>query len=73
MSIIVTIITFWHFQETSVALEVGSSVLLPPVQQRLELLLSLLPEDPSSIVGLTSGQVGVSVFLIVSGAASCME
>lgn len=39
------------------ALEVGASVLLPPVHERLELLLSILPEDPSSIVGLTAGQV----------------
>jgi hypothetical protein len=38
-------------------LEAGASVLLPPVQERLEMLLSILPEDPSSIVGLTTGQV----------------
>ena len=44
-------------QVASDALEVGSSVLLPPVVDRLELLLSLLPEHPSLITTLTTGQV----------------
>lgn len=48
----------WYaIQEISLSLEVGSSVLLPPVHQRLDLLLSILPEDPSAIMSLTSGQV----------------
>jgi hypothetical protein len=44
-------------QVASDALEVGSSVLLPPVVDRLDLLLSLLPEQPSLINTLTTGQV----------------
>ena len=48
------------FQVASDALEVGSSVLLPPVVDRLELLLSLLPEEPSLISKLTTGQVRTS-------------
>ena len=49
----------WRVQETSKALEVGASVLLPPVHERLDMLLAILPEDPSSIVGLTTGQVHI--------------
>ena len=46
-------------QVASDALEVGSSVLLPPVVDRLDLLLSLLPEQPSLINTLTTGQVHI--------------
>ena len=44
-------------QVTSEALEVGSSVLLPPILDRLDLLLSILPEVPSLLTSLTTGQV----------------
>ena len=44
-------------QVASDALEVGSSVLLPPVTDRLDLLLSILPADPTQIASLTTGQV----------------
>ena len=44
-------------QEASKALEIGQSVLLPPVLDRVELLLTILPEEPSEIASLTAGQV----------------
>ena len=44
-------------QEASKALEIGQSVLLPPVLDRVELLLTILPEEPSEIASLTPGQV----------------
>ena len=44
-------------QEASKALEIGQSVLLPPVLDRMELLLAVLPEEPSQITSLTAGQV----------------
>ena len=44
-------------QEASKALEIGSSVLLPPVLDRMDILLALLPEEPSQITTLTAGQV----------------
>lgn len=44
-------------QEASKALEIGSSVLLPPVLDRMDILLALLPEEPSQIATLTAGQV----------------
>lgn len=53
-------------QVASDALEVGSSVLLPPVVDRLDLLLSLLPEQPSLINTLTTGQVHVHAYLLLS-------
>lgn len=49
--------TYVDPQEIGIALEIGASVLLPPVHDRIDLLLSILPDDPSSIVTLTTGQV----------------
>ena len=46
-----------RLQEASKALEIGQSVLLPPVLDRVELLLTILPEEPSEIASLTAGQV----------------
>ena len=54
-----------NMQVASDALEVGSSVLLPPVVDRLDLLLSLLPEQPSLISTLTTGQVYVHCVYIL--------
>lgn len=48
---------FLMFQEASKALEIGSSVLLPPVLDRMDILLSILPEEPANIATLTAGQV----------------
>ena len=44
-------------QEASRALEIGQSVLLPPVLDRMDLLLAALPENPSDFASLTAGQV----------------
>ncbi|XP_064390094.1 probable E3 ubiquitin-protein ligase HERC1 isoform X2 [Halichondria panicea] len=41
---------------TGEALDVGSSVLLPPVADRVSLLLSLLPHEPSQLSTLSTGQ-----------------
>lgn len=48
---------FLMLQEASKALEIGSSVLLPPVLDRMDILLSILPEEPANIATLTAGQV----------------
>ena len=50
-------------QVTSDSLEVGSSVLLPPVLDRLDLLLSILPEDLALIATLSVGQVSTASLL----------
>ncbi|CAI8021126.1 Probable E3 ubiquitin-protein ligase HERC1 [Geodia barretti] len=42
--------------EASRALEIGQSVLLPPVLDRMDLLLAALPENPSDFASLTAGQ-----------------
>lgn len=46
-------------------LEVGSSILLPPVHGRLELIHSILPEDPLLFADLTIGQVSKNKFSIM--------
>ena len=46
-------------QEASKALEIGSSVLLPPVLDRMDLLLAILPESPPQLTSLSAGQVCV--------------
>jgi len=55
--VIFIVIGKWFMQEASYALDAGASVLLPPVHERLDLLLLVLPEDPSAYMGLTYGQV----------------
>ena len=47
----------FNLQEASKALEIGQSVLLPPVLDRMELILAVLPEDPTQVATLTAGQV----------------
>lgn len=41
-------------------LSVGASLLLPPLRERTELLLSLLPQGPQSLNVLSKGQVCIS-------------
>ena len=60
---VVNMLMYIHMQVASDALEVGSSVLLPPVVDRLDLLLSLLPEQPSLINTLTTGQVHIYMYV----------
>lgn len=38
-------------------LSIGASLLLPPLRERTELLLSLLPQGPQSLNVLSKGQV----------------
>lgn len=38
-------------------LSIGASLLLPPLRERTELLLSLLPQGPQSLTVLSKGQV----------------
>lgn len=61
-----------NMQVASDALEVGSSVLLPPVVDRLDLLLSLLPEQPSLINTLTTGQVYIAYTYMYACAFACI-
>lgn len=42
-------------------LSIGSSLLLPPLRERTELLLSLLPQGPQSLNILSKGQVAVQL------------
>ena len=51
-------------QEASKALEIGSSVLLPPVLDRMDLLLAILPESPPQLTSLSAGQVCVCVCVL---------
>lgn len=41
-------------------LSIGASLLLPPLRERTELLLSLLPQGPQSLNILSKGQVCIS-------------
>ncbi len=52
-------------QVTGEALDVGSSVLLPPVVDRISLLLSLLPLEPSQLSTLSTGQVEATVHVFM--------
>lgn len=42
-------------------LSIGASLLLPPLRERTELLLSLLPQGPQSLNILSKGQVCLSI------------
>lgn len=52
---------FYHIVFTPQAvmntLSIGASLLLPPLRERTELLLSLLPQGPQSLNVLSKGQV----------------
>ena len=48
------------------ALEIGQSVLLPPVLDRVDLLLAVLPENPAHIVSLTAGQVRMVIIVFIA-------
>lgn len=46
-----------HSQAVLNTLSIGASLLLPPLRERTELLLSLLPQGPQSLNVLSKGQV----------------
>lgn len=46
-----------HLQAVLNTLSIGASLLLPPLRERTELLLSLLPQGPQSLNVLSKGQV----------------
>lgn len=46
-----------HPQAVMNSLSIGASLLLPPLRERTELLLSLLPQGPQSLNVLSKGQV----------------
>lgn len=46
-----------HPQAVLNTLSIGASLLLPPLRERTELLLSLLPQGPQSLNVLSKGQV----------------
>ena len=46
-------------QVTTEALVVGAPILVPPVLERVKLLLDILPKEPGDFSTLTSGQVSL--------------
>ena len=52
---------FVCYQAVTESLSIGAPLLLPPLQERMELLHTLLPQGPEGWDSLSRGQVGIYV------------